>query len=73
MIANFFFWLYIRVNQISCSPVESLFACSGSPKTIDDTCSGSATGSLITWNLKTMTIQDTFILEASSHSPSSLP
>ncbi|CAI2175437.1 8981_t:CDS:10 [Funneliformis geosporum] len=62
-----------RVNQISCSPVESLFACSGSPRSIDDACIKSVTGSLITWNLKTMTIQDTFRFEASSNSPSSLP
>ncbi|CAG8671099.1 12495_t:CDS:10 [Funneliformis mosseae] len=62
-----------RVNQISCSPVESLFACSGSPRSIDDACIKSVTGSLITWNLKTMTIQDKFMFEASSNSPSSLP
>ncbi|PKC63967.1 WD40 repeat-like protein [Rhizophagus irregularis] len=62
-----------KVNQISCSPVESLFACSGSPKSIDDMCNRSETGSLITLNLKTMTIQDTFMLKASSKSPSSLP
>ncbi|CAG8672148.1 11514_t:CDS:10 [Funneliformis caledonium] len=57
----------------SCSPVESLFACSGSPRSIDDACIKSVTGSLITWNLKTMTIQDKFMFEASSNSPSSLP
>lgn len=53
--------------------MESLFACSGSPKSIDDMCNRSETGSLITLNLKTMTIQDTFMLKASSKSPSSLP
>ncbi|RIA99611.1 WD40-repeat-containing domain protein [Glomus cerebriforme] len=60
-----------RVNQISCSPVEPLFACSGSPKSIDDAYSSSDTGSLITFDLKTMTTQDIFMLKASSHSPSS--
>ncbi|GES84047.1 WD repeat-containing protein 91 isoform X2 [Rhizophagus clarus] len=62
-----------RVNQISCSPVESLFACSGSPKLIENACSGSETGSLVTLDLKTMTIQDTFTLKSSSQSSSSLP
>ncbi|CAG8494094.1 9330_t:CDS:10 [Diversispora eburnea] len=62
-----------RVKQISCSPVGSLFACSSSPKkSMDDGSDGGATGALITWNLKTMSIQDSFTLD-SSISKSGLP
>ncbi|RHZ88203.1 hypothetical protein Glove_25g53 [Diversispora epigaea] len=62
-----------RVKQISCSPAEPLFACSSSPKkSLDDGSDGGATGALITWNLKTMSIQDSFTLN-SSISKSGLP
>ncbi|CAG8508961.1 4961_t:CDS:10 [Acaulospora morrowiae] len=49
-----------RVKQISYSPVESLFACSGSPKGSSD---DSAIGSLMLWNLKTMSLKNSFVLD----------
>ncbi|CAG8761591.1 8974_t:CDS:2, partial [Cetraspora pellucida] len=60
------------VKQINCSPVEPLFACSSSPKGVDDGLNN-INGSLITWNLKTMMIQDKFTLEPSISKASGLP
>ncbi|CAG8478878.1 7972_t:CDS:10 [Dentiscutata heterogama] len=61
-----------RVKQINCSPVEPLFACSSSPKEVDDGLNN-FNGSLITWNLKTMMIQDKFIFDPSISKTSGLP
>ncbi|CAG8659985.1 7636_t:CDS:2, partial [Racocetra persica] len=61
-----------RVKQINCSPVEPLFACSSSPKGVVDGLNN-VNGSLITWNLKTMMIQDKFTLEPSISKASGLP
>ncbi|CAG8538442.1 3055_t:CDS:10 [Dentiscutata erythropus] len=61
-----------RVKQINCSPVEPLFACSSSSKEVDDGLVN-VNGALITWNLKTMMIQDKFILEPSISKASGLP
>ncbi|KAG9293772.1 hypothetical protein G9A89_019109 [Geosiphon pyriformis] len=65
-----------RVNQVCCSPVESIFACSGIPKKRDTSSSflaDTASGSLVSWNMKTMSIQDTFVLDPSSSSSSKNP
>ncbi|CAG8439635.1 10897_t:CDS:10 [Ambispora gerdemannii] len=65
-----------RVNQICCSPAEPVFACSGSDVKIrrDNPGTGSAAGSsatssaLVSWDIKTMSIQGTFWLDTPSKS-----
>ncbi|KAH8547935.1 WD40-repeat-containing domain protein [Umbelopsis sp. PMI_123] len=55
-----------KVTQISCSPSESVFVSAASNATYG--MSGASVGSLISWNLKTMQMQQSFDLEGSEAS-----
>ncbi|CAG8453120.1 2689_t:CDS:10 [Ambispora leptoticha] len=59
-----------RVNHICCSPTEPIFACSGSNVKIRRDNSGTGSSALVCWNIKTMSIQETFWLDSSSKSNS---